>query len=84
MLNKKKNCHEIFFSEWIDIINSFLEENNITVDDNVVFRPYYHNDIKTKEEYEQIEYFRITKEDLCLCEDYIDYEDSFLFMLKST
>jgi hypothetical protein len=84
---EKINRYQIFFSRWIDIINEYLKENNITINDNVVFRPHYHNDMIMEEDYEQVEYYRITKEDLCsVDEDYEDseeYEDNFLSMLKS-
>lgn len=84
---EKINYYQIYFSKWIDIINEFLKENNITIEDNVVFRPHYHRDMIMEEDYEQIEYYRITKEDLCSNdEDYEDsdeYEDNFLSMIKS-
>lgn len=83
----KINYYQIFFSRWIDIINDYLKENNITIGDNVVFRPHYHRGMIMEEDYEQVEYYRITKEDLFSAgedyEDSEDYEDNFLSMIKS-
>jgi hypothetical protein len=75
----KRNCHEIFYPEWIEIINSYLKENNITIDDDIVFRPYYHNNMIIRDDVdEDIDYYRITKEDLD--NNYDDDDDEFDFL----
>ena len=72
--SKSKNPYQLFYDDWINEINSYLEENNITMDENVVFRPNIHEILKKQHE-EYVEYYRITKSDLEKKED--DEEDDF-------
>jgi hypothetical protein len=59
--SNKKDIYEIYFCEWCNIIKSFLEENNINIDENTVFRPYIHRDMKQDDD---VFDYRITKSDL--------------------
>ena len=69
---ENKNIYIMDEDAWIYEINNFLDENNITIDENIVFRPYKND----------IQYYRITKNDLINIDyDVIDY--SFLFECDS-
>ena len=72
--SKSKNPYKLFYDDWINEINAYLEENNITIDENIVFRPNIHEILKKQHE-ETVEYYRITKSDLERKED--DEEDDF-------
>ena len=72
-----KNIYIMNEDAWIYEINNYLHENNITIDENLVFRPYKSNK-------NDIQYYRITKNNLINSEidyDVIDY--SFLFEYDS-
>jgi hypothetical protein len=61
---------------WINEINSYLKENNITVEDDIVFRPQM-NDISKSQVKDGVENYRITKSDL---ENYDNDYDDFDFL----
>lgn len=56
------NYRELYWSDWIDYINNYISENNIILDDNIVFRPIMHSSMMSDKD--KLEYYRITKVDL--------------------
>jgi hypothetical protein len=76
--SKNKNPYQLFYDDWINEINSYLEEKNIEIDENIVFRPNIHEILKEQHE-EYVEYFRITKSDLEKKDDEDDDFDYFYF-----
>lgn len=78
---ESKKYADFFYHEWVREINSYLQENNIIIDDNIVFRPPEHKHFKIQDE-DGIGYFRITKSDLEQTDD--DEEFDFMFHLKDT
>lgn len=80
LLLKNKNYRELFWSDWVLEINEYLKENNITLNDDVVFRPIIHDTMIMDTDI--LEYYRITKSDLEDKddgeEDEYDYFDYFL------
>lgn len=77
---KRINYRELFWSDWVEKINEYLKENNITIDDNIVFRPIIHDTMIMDKD--KLEYYRMTKNDLEETEeenDEIDMMDYFLY-----
>ena len=68
-----KNIYELHKDVWITEINDYLKENNITIEDNIVFRPHKHNILRNKSNEDDVQYYRITKTDIINSE--IDYDD---------
>ena len=77
--SKKMNPYQLFFEDWLNEINSYLQDNNITIDENIVFRPNIHEILKKQYE-EHVEFYRITKSDLERKEE--DTEDDFDYFLN--
>jgi len=62
LCSEKRDVNEIFYDDWIIIINSYIEKNSIILDEDIVFRPPLHSILI--EDKEDINYYRIKKEDL--------------------
>lgn len=78
--DEKRNPHEIFYGEWIDIINKYLTKKSITISDETVFRPPLHlSHSETRKD--DVNFERITKSDLVETEGDCDEEfDLFDFI----
>lgn len=59
---KNINYRELFYGDWILHINNYICDNNIILDDNIVFRPIIHENMIMDKD--KLEYYRITKDDL--------------------
>lgn len=72
-----KNIYELHEDVWIDEINNYLKDNNITIEDDIVFRPHKNNIFRNKQNEDDVQYYRITKTDLINseleCDDF-DFE----------
>jgi hypothetical protein len=66
------NIYQIYEDVWTREINNYLKENNITIEDDVVFRPHMNHNLKNKNNEDDVFYYRITKTDLINYE--INYE----------
>lgn len=54
--------NKLFYSDWIQFINTYINQYNIILDDNIVFRPIIHESMRPDKD--KLEYYRITKNDL--------------------
>ena len=68
-----KNIYELDKDTWATEINNYLLENNIIIEDNIVFRPHKHNNLRNETNKDDVQYYRITKTDLINSE--IDYDN---------
>jgi hypothetical protein len=62
LIMKNINYRELFWSDWIEYIRDYIKENNIILDNDVVFRPIAHDTMIIDKD--KLEYYRITKDDL--------------------
>ena len=70
---KNINYRELFWSDWIEHINNYIKDNNIILDDNIIFRPIIHDTMIVDKD--KSEYYRITKNDLEDKDD--DYQEGY-------
>lgn len=68
-----KNIYELDKDTWATEINNYLLENNIIIEDNIIFRPHKHNNLRNETNKDDVQYYRITKTDLINSE--IDYDN---------
>ena len=77
---ENKNIYELHENDWIYEINNYLNEKNIIIEDDFIFRPPMNNIFRNDDD-DNIQYYRITKNDLNNIDDDDDDFDIFEYLL---